>query len=194
MSSVLNQVEKHHFLERILLDREEAVQLVTTSYFELYRGRGSINGSSHIYYRLSVPFVPSLPGSGRTVFLKSYLYLVRNLGEGAIICNGFRDLKQTFLENLYQASLLYVDLKKLQPREPWKRDFHWAVYYAIIEAACSKAGIPMLSMEEAKRGTCNFLLFVRDILKIPKDQFLIIAFDDCEAMEERANEFDLHQP
>lgn len=96
------------------------------------------------------PFVPSLPGSGRTVFLKSYLYLVRNLGEGAIICNGFRDLKQTFLENLYQSSLLYVDLKKLQPREPWKRDFHWAVYYAIIEAACSKASIPMLSIREGR--------------------------------------------
>eukprot|EP00871_Galdieria_phlegrea_P005219 jgi/Galph1/5699/GphlegSOOS_G4353.1 len=95
----------------------------------------------------------------KRVFLKSYLDLVWQLGEYALHFSGGDDSEKIFWESLNQASLIYVDLKKLQPREPRKRNFRWAVDYLIIEAACSKAGIPMLSPKELEKATCNFHLF-----------------------------------
>ncbi|PYD07113.1 hypothetical protein DND62_31295, partial [Pseudomonas syringae pv. pisi] len=61
----------------------------------------------------------------------------------------FSDLSpELFLNKMKQGCFLYVDMSKLIGAPPEERDFKWAVWYLIIEAACTKMALPVTDPKE----------------------------------------------
>eukprot|EP00871_Galdieria_phlegrea_P003163 jgi/Galph1/3848/GphlegSOOS_G2535.1 len=166
--------------ESTVVDRERDVDTVTKQLYELHNNRRQLQRQSEsLNYRLTICFAPHLFGSGKTTFCINYLKLVRNFSETVLAPYHMEESKRTFLENLKNAALLYVDLSKLEPMIPFeeKRNFKWAIYYLLVKTACSQMVGVLLDK-------------IRSILTIPKHQFLLITFDEVGALENKTERFD----
>ncbi|GJD09423.1 hypothetical protein Gasu2_36790 [Galdieria sulphuraria] len=180
--------------ESIVVDRERDVFRVTEELYDLHKGRKQLRDvTSSCNYRLTIPFAPHLFGSGKTTFARTYLELVQRFGETFLSTFASDPSRRTFLEKLKRASLLYADLKELEPTDPKERNLEWAVYYLLIKAACSQVGAEILRKKEAfemvDMEPSNLVRLLRDILRIPSDQYLLLAFDEVGVLDESLDEF-----
>ncbi|GJD12887.1 hypothetical protein Gasu2_69530 [Galdieria sulphuraria] len=156
-----SELEPETVYDMVVVHRENDVRVVTLQLFQLYTLR-----KLDRYFKPVIPFGPHLFGSGKTKFVQSYLELVNNMGESALIGLDYvyeseKANRRGFLEKLKRASLLYADVRRLKPTVPIEffRNLKWAVYYLLIKAACSQVGAEIFR-------------------KIPSDQYLLIAFDE----------------
>ncbi|EME29436.1 archaeal ATPase [Galdieria sulphuraria] len=168
--------------ESVVVDRERDVFRVTEELYDLHKGRKQLRGvTSSCNYRLTIPFAPHLFGSGKTTFARTYLELVQ----------------RTFLEKLKRASLLFVDLRKLEPTDPKERNLKWAVYYLLVKAAFLQSGLPQPDPDECfkelKLRTDALVQKIRSILNIPSDQYLLLAFDEVGVFDTKGTFFELEK-
>eukprot|EP00871_Galdieria_phlegrea_P004847 jgi/Galph1/5363/GphlegSOOS_G4039.1 len=184
----------------VVVDRELDVDTVTKQLYQLHNNRRQLQRQSKsLNYRLTICFAPHLFGSGKTTFCLNYLELVRNFSETVLATYHMEESKRTFLENLKNAALLYVDLSKLEPMIPFeeKRNFKWAIYYLLVKTACSQAGSSLISKESAYRAidmeASNLVPLLRGILSTRVDQFLLITFDEVGALEGMTKDFDFKE-
>eukprot|EP00871_Galdieria_phlegrea_P000438 jgi/Galph1/1395/GphlegSOOS_G95.1 len=139
-------------------------------------------------YRVTIPFAPHLFGCGKSAFVKKYLKLLRHFGD--------RSLEKSFLENLKNAAFLYVTLEELESMIPFEeeRNFKRAVHYFLIKTAYTQMGLaepdPDECFEELKLGSDALHKKIRTLLNIPKEQFLLISFDEVGALEGKTDRFD----
>jgi len=100
-----------------------------------------------------------------------------------------------FLNKMKQGCFLYVDMSKLIGAPPEERDFKWAVWYLIIEAACRKMALPVPDpkevYEELQMRSTVFIEKIRAILGMPPDHFLIVGFDQVGVLDSVHRFFDL---
>ncbi|GJD05606.1 hypothetical protein Gasu2_00660 [Galdieria sulphuraria] len=183
MASLDEKWEAVDNFKSVVVDRERDVVRVTKELYDLHINREQLRGvTSSCNYRLTIPFAPHLFGSGKTTFARTYLELVQRFGETSLSTFASDPLKRTFLEKLKRASLLYADLKELKPTDPKERNLEWAVYYLLIKAACSQVGAEIFRKKEAfemvDMEPSNLVPLLRDILRIPSDQYLLLAFDE----------------
>eukprot|EP00871_Galdieria_phlegrea_P001741 jgi/Galph1/2568/GphlegSOOS_G1263.1 len=198
MSELLSQLMCKYMYDSVVVDREKDVLSVTERLYNLQLLRESFAMHQSVGIdRPVICFAPHLFGSGKTAFCKNYLNLVRQMGE-VYLAESSRNLsKRTFVENLKSATLLHVDLNGLKPTVPEheKRNLEWAVYYLLILRACEQMGISRPDPEEAYRRVSVYpdtlVSQLRDILKIPSSQYLLIAFDEVGTLEELAASFQL---
>ncbi|EME27384.1 archaeal ATPase [Galdieria sulphuraria] len=167
-----SELEPETVYDMVVVHRENDVRVVTLQLFQLYTLR-----KLDRHFKPVIPFGPHLFGSGKTKFVQSYLELVNNMGESALIGLDYvyeseKANRRGFLEKLKRASLLYADLRRLEPTVPIEffRNLKWAVYYLLIKAACSQVGAEIFR-------------------KIPSDQYLLIAFDEVGVLDESLDEF-----
>ncbi|GJD09464.1 hypothetical protein Gasu2_37160 [Galdieria sulphuraria] len=167
-----SELEPETVYDMVVVHRENDVRVVTLQLFQLYTLR-----KLDRHFKPVIPFGPHLFGSGKTKFVQSYLELVNNMGESALIGLDYvyeseKANRRGFLEKLKRASLLYADLRRLKPTVPIEffRNLKWAVYYLLIKAACSQVGAEIFR-------------------KIPSDQYLLIAFDEVGVLDESLDEF-----
>ncbi|GJD11727.1 hypothetical protein Gasu2_58550 [Galdieria sulphuraria] len=188
-----SELEAESVYDMVVVDREQDVGVVTLQLFRLYTLR-----KLGRHFKPVIPFGPHLFGSGKTKFVQSYLELVNNMGESALIGLDYvgeseKANRRGFLEKLKRASLLFVDLKELKPTDPKERNLEWAVYYLLIKAACSQVGAEILRKKEAfeivDMEPSNLVPLLRDILRIPSDQYLLVAFDEVGVLDESLDEF-----
>eukprot|EP00871_Galdieria_phlegrea_P005215 jgi/Galph1/5695/GphlegSOOS_G4386.1 len=115
-------------------------------------------------------------GSGKTTFCINYLELVRNFSETVLATYHMEESKRTFLENLKNAALLYVDL---------------------IKTACLQMGLTepdkLHCYNELQLRVGVLLDKIRSILTIPKQQFLLVTFDEVGVLENMTKEFDFKE-
>ncbi|GJD08151.1 hypothetical protein Gasu2_24590 [Galdieria sulphuraria] len=146
----------------------------------------------------SYPLVPTSSEVERQNSVQSYLELVNNMGESALIGLDYvgeseKANRRGFLEKLKRASLLFVDLKELKPTDPKERNLEWAVYYLLIKVACLQSGLPQPDPDECfkelKLRTDALVQKIRSILNIPSDQYLLLAFDEVGVLDESLDEF-----
>ncbi|EME25901.1 archaeal ATPase, partial [Galdieria sulphuraria] len=167
--------------ESIVVDRRKQLRGVTSS----------------CDYRLTIPFAPHLFGSGKTTFARTYLELVQRFGETFLSNFASDPLRRTFLEKLKRASLLFVDLRKLEPTEPKERNLKWAVYYLLVKAAFLQSGLPQPDPDECfkelKLRTDALVQKIRSILNIPSDQYLLLAFDEVGVFDTKGTFFELEK-
>eukprot|EP00871_Galdieria_phlegrea_P002534 jgi/Galph1/3281/GphlegSOOS_G1888.1 len=196
MSELLSQLMCKYMYDSVVVDREKDVLSVTERLYNLQLLRESFAMHQSVGIdRPVICFAPHLFGSGKTAFCKNYLNLVRQMGE-VYLAESSRNLsKRTFVENLKSATLLHVDLNGLKPTDPKERNLEWAVYYLLILRACEQMGISRPDPEEAYRRVSVYpdtlVSQLRDILKIPSNQYLLIAFDEVGTLEELAAFFSL---
>ncbi|GJQ10019.1 hypothetical protein GpartN1_g1810.t1 [Galdieria partita] len=192
MSSVFQRQDMY---ETVVVDREQDVVLTTGQLYGL-QVRREVDRS----FKPVIPFAPHLFGSGKTRFVKSYLELVKSMGERALIgpeniSDYEKDRRRSFLDKLHEAVLLYVDLTELKPTDPKEKSLKWAVYYLIIKTACLQVGIPMMrktqAYETVEMESLNLVTLLRDILNLRTDQFLLVAFDEIGMLDSRGQYFDL---
>ncbi|EME25983.1 archaeal ATPase [Galdieria sulphuraria] len=185
--------------DMVVVDREQDVGVVTKQLFQLYTLR-----KLGIPFKPVIPFGPHLFGSGKTKFVKSYLELVNNMGESALIGLDYvgeseKANRRGFLEKLKRASLLYVDLRGLKPTVPIElfRNLEWAVYYRMIEACCTSVGQEPEDEEvvfkECRTRPYKLVRKLRSILNIPSDQYLLVAFDEVGVFDTKATFFELEK-
>ncbi|GJQ15926.1 hypothetical protein GpartN1_g7717.t1 [Galdieria partita] len=192
MSSVFQRQDMY---DSVVVDREQDVVLTTGQLYGL-QVRRELERS----FKPVIPFAPHLFGSGKTRFVKSYLELLKSMGERALIgpenisdCE--KDRRRSFLDKLREAVLLYVDLTELKPTDPKEKSLKWAVYYLIIKTACLQVGIPMMrktqAYETVEMEALNLVTLLRDILNLRTDQFLLVAFDEIGMLDSSGQYFDL---
>ncbi|EME26167.1 archaeal ATPase, partial [Galdieria sulphuraria] len=166
----------------VVVDRERDVFFVTEELYYLHSGREQLRGvTSSCDYRLTIPFAPHLFGSGKTTLPEPI----------------WNPSRRTFLEKLKRASLLSADLKELEPTDPKERNLEWAVYYLLIKAACSQVGAEIFRKKEAfemvDMEPSNLVPLLRDILRIPSDQYLLLAFDEVGVLDTNGILFELEK-
>ncbi|EME25996.1 archaeal ATPase [Galdieria sulphuraria] len=192
-----SELEAESVYDMVVVDREQDVGVVTLQLFRLYTLR-----KLGRHFKPVIPFGPHLFGSGKTKFVQNYLELVNNMGESALIGLDYvgeseKANRRGFLEKLKRASLLFVDLKELEPTEPKERNLKWAVYYLLIKAACSQVGAEILRKKEAfeivDMEPSNLVPLLRDILRIPSDQYLLVAFDEVGVFDTKGTFFELEK-
>ncbi|EME26829.1 archaeal ATPase [Galdieria sulphuraria] len=175
-----SEFEPETLYDVVVVHRENDVGVVTLQLFQLYTLRKLGRP-----FKPVIPFGPHLFGSGKTKFVQSYLELVNNMGESALIgldyvCESEKANRRGFLEKLKRASLLYVDLREMKPTRPIeeKRNLKWAVYYLLYRSACNQMGLPFMKPDEAYRHIPPYPSFLipelRKTFGIPSDQFLLI--------------------
>ncbi|EME25764.1 archaeal ATPase, partial [Galdieria sulphuraria] len=183
--------------DMVVVDREQDVGVVTKQLFQLYTLR-----KLGIPFKPVIPFGPHLFGSGKTKFVKSYLELVNNMGESALIGLDYvgeseKANRRGFLEKLKRASLLFVDLRELEPTEPKERNLKWAVYYLLVKAAFLQSGLPQPDPDECfkelKLRSDALVQKIRSILNIPSDQYLLVAFDEVGVFDTKGTFFELEK-
>ncbi|GJD11812.1 hypothetical protein Gasu2_59370 [Galdieria sulphuraria] len=190
-----SELEAESVYDMVVVDREQDVGVVTLQLFRLYTLR-----KLGRHFKPVIPFGPHLFGSGKTKFVQSYLELVNNMGESALIGLDYvgeseKANRRGFLEKLKRASLLFVDLRELEPTRPIeeKRNLKWAVYYLLIKVACLQSGLPQPDPDECfkelKLRTDALVQKIRSILNIPSDQYLLLAFDEVGVLDESLDEF-----
>ncbi|EME29530.1 archaeal ATPase [Galdieria sulphuraria] len=184
--------------ESVVVDRERDVFFVTEELYYLHKGRKQLRGvTSSCNYRLTIPFAPHLFGSGKTTFARTYLELVQRFGETFLSNFASDPLRRTFLEKLKRASLLFVDLRKLEPTEPKERNLKWAVYYLLVKAAFLQSGLPQPDPDECfkelKLRSDALVQKIRSILDIPSDQYLLLAFDEVGVFDTKGTFFELEK-
>ncbi|EME25882.1 archaeal ATPase, partial [Galdieria sulphuraria] len=168
-----SELEPETVYDMVVVHRENDVRVVTLQLFQLYTLR-----KLGRHFKPVIPFGPHLFGSGKTKFVQSYLELVNSMGESALIGLDYvyeseKANRRGFLEKLKRASLLFVDLRRLEPTVPIEffRNLKWAVYYLLIKAACSQVGAEILRKKEAfemvDMEPSNLVPLLRDILRIP---------------------------
>ncbi|GJD11040.1 hypothetical protein Gasu2_51970 [Galdieria sulphuraria] len=172
-----SELEPETVYDMVVVDREQDVRVVTLQLFRLYTLR-----KLGRHFKPVIPFGPHLFGSGKTKFVQSYLELVNNMGESALIGLDYvyeseKANRRGFLEKLKRASLLYVDLRRLEPTEPKERNLKWAVYYLLIKELKLRTD----GLVPSKK--------IRSILNIPSDQYLLLAFDEVGVLDESLDEF-----
>ncbi|EME25868.1 archaeal ATPase, partial [Galdieria sulphuraria] len=177
MASLDEKWEAVDNFKSVVVDRERDVYFVTEELYYLHKGRKQLRGvTSSCDYRLTIPFAPHLFGSGKTTFARTYLELVQRFGETFLSKFASDPSRRTFLEKLKRASLLYVDLRELEPTEPKERNLEWAVYYLLIKAACLQSGLPQPGPDECfkelKLRSDALVQKIRSILNTPSDQYL----------------------
>ncbi|EME27253.1 hypothetical protein Gasu2_54540 [Galdieria sulphuraria] len=194
-----SELEPETVYDMVVVHRENDVRVVTLQLFQLYTLR-----KLDRHFKPVIPFGPHLFGSGKTKFVQSYLELVNNMGESALIGLDYvyeseKANRRGFLEKLKRASLLFVDLRRLEPTVPIEffRNLKWAVYYLLIKAACSQVGAEILRKKEAfemvDMEPSNLVPLLRDILRIPSDQYLLLAFDEVGVFDTKATFFELEK-
>ncbi|GJQ12875.1 hypothetical protein GpartN1_g4666.t1 [Galdieria partita] len=194
MSSVFQREDMY---DTVVVGREQDVVLTTGQLYGL-QVRRELDRS----FKPVMPFAPHLFGSGKTRFVKSYLELVRSMGERALIgpenisdCE--KDRRRSFLDKLHEAVLLYVDLTELKPTDPKEKSLEWAVYYLLYRFACKQKGLSLMSPQDAYQKISllpEFLLpELRKILGISSDQFLLVAFDEVGTLDESYGDFDFER-
>ncbi|EME30905.1 archaeal ATPase [Galdieria sulphuraria] len=188
-----SELEAESVYDMVVVDREQDVGVVTLQLFRLYTLR-----KLGRHFKPVIPFGPHLFGSGKTKFVQSYLELVNNMGESALIGLDYvgeseKANRRGFLEKLKRASLLFVDLRELEPTDPKERNLEWAVYYLLIKVACLQSGLPQPDPDECfkelKLRTDALVQKIRSILNIPSDQYLLLAFDEVGVLDESLDEF-----
>ncbi|GJD12205.1 hypothetical protein Gasu2_63110 [Galdieria sulphuraria] len=196
MASLDEKWEAVDNFKSVVVDRERDVVRVTKELYDLHSNREQLRGvTSSCNYRLTIPFAPHLFGSGKTTFARTYLELVQRFGETSLSTFASDPLKRTFLEKLKRASLLFVDLKELEPTVPIEffRNLKWAVYYLLYRSACNQMGLPFMKPDEAYRHIPPYPSFLipelRKTLGIPSDQYLLVAFDEVGVLDESLDEF-----
>ncbi|EME25881.1 archaeal ATPase, partial [Galdieria sulphuraria] len=194
-----SELEAESVYDMVVVHREQDVGVVTLQLFQLYTLRKLGRP-----FKPVIPFGPHLFGSGKTKFVQSYLELVNNMGESALIgldyvCESEKANRRGFLEKLKRASLLFVDLRELKPTRPIeeKRNLKWAVYYLLYRSACNQMGLPFMKPDEAYRHIPPYPSFLipelRKTLGIPPDQFLLVAFDEVGVFDTKATFFELEK-
>eukprot|EP00871_Galdieria_phlegrea_P003170 jgi/Galph1/3854/GphlegSOOS_G2536.1 len=147
-------------------------------------------------YRVTIPFAPHLFGCGKSAFVKKYLKLLRHFGDRSLEYSSVDPSRKSFLENLKNAAFLYVTLEELEPMIPFEeeRNFKRAVHYFLIKTAYTQMGLaepdPDECFEELKLGSDALHKKIRTLLNIPKEQFLLISFDEVGALEGKTDRFD----
>eukprot|EP00871_Galdieria_phlegrea_P000466 jgi/Galph1/141/GphlegSOOS_G4944.1 len=144
-------------------------------------------------YRVTIPFATHLFGCGKSAFVKKYLKLLRHFGDRSLEYSSVDPSRKSFLENLKNAAFLYVTLEELEPMIPFEeeRNFKRAVHYFLIKTAYTQMGLaepdPDECFEELKLGSDALHKKIRTLLNIPKEQFLLISFDETDRFD-----FDMH--
>eukprot|EP00871_Galdieria_phlegrea_P000496 jgi/Galph1/1447/GphlegSOOS_G19.1 len=147
-------------------------------------------------YRVTIPFAPHLFGCGKSAFVKKYLKLLRHFGDRSLEYSSVDPSRKSFLENLKNAAFLYVTLEELESMIPFEeeRNFKRAVHYFLIKTAYTQMGLaepdPDECFEELKLGSDALHKKIRTLLNIPKEQFLLISFDEVGALEGKTDRFD----
>eukprot|EP00871_Galdieria_phlegrea_P003945 jgi/Galph1/4551/GphlegSOOS_G3206.1 len=147
-------------------------------------------------YRVTIPFATHLFGCGKSAFVKKYLKLLRHFGDRSLEYSSVDPSRKSFLENLKNAAFLYVTLEELEPMIPFEeeRNFKRAVHYFLIKTAYTQMGLaepdPDECFEELKLGSDALHKKIRTLLNIPKEQFLLISFDEVGALEGKTDRFD----
>eukprot|EP00871_Galdieria_phlegrea_P001840 jgi/Galph1/2657/GphlegSOOS_G1288.1 len=157
--------------ESVVVDREIDVGLVTGNFYQLDRarreGRGHPGGSD---YRL-IMFCASLSW-------KRY---------------HMDDSTKSFLESLKKAAFLYVDLQQLEQTPPKgeKRNFEWAIRYmkAASESFGEEAEDPEAAFKDYYRSSSRLVERLCSILNIPTSQYIVVAFDEIGALENKSAKF-----
>ncbi|EME25883.1 archaeal ATPase [Galdieria sulphuraria] len=200
MASLDEKWEAVDNFKSIVVDRERDVVRVTKELYDLHSNREQLRGvTSSCNYRLTIPFAPHLFGSGKTTFARTYLELVQRFGETFLSKFASDPSRRAFLENLKKASLLYVDLKELEPTVPIEffRNLKWAVYYLLYRSACNQMGLPFMKPDEAYRHIPPYPSFLiaelRKTLGIPSDQYLLLAIDEVGVFDTKATFFELEK-
>ncbi|GJQ14872.1 hypothetical protein GpartN1_g6663.t1 [Galdieria partita] len=180
------------------VDREEDVYRVTEELYELQESRKQLwDPSSSSYYRLTIPFSPHMFGSGKTTFCVNYLELIRRFSETSIASFASNSSKKEFLDKLKTSTLLYVDLRDLEPTEPKEKRLKWALYYLLYRSACSQVGLSFMRPQDVYKQIPLYPEFLlpelRKILGISSEQFLLVAFDEIGALDESYGSFDLER-
>ncbi|GJQ15797.1 hypothetical protein GpartN1_g7588.t1 [Galdieria partita] len=192
MSSVFQREDMY---ETVVVDREQDVVLTTGQLYGL-QVRREVDRS----FKPVIPFAPHLFGSGKTRFVKSYLELVKSMGERALIgpenisdCE--KDRRRSFLDKLHEAVLLYVDMRHLEPTDPKEKSLKWAVHYLLFKSACLKSGQGQPDPDEFfkvfKLRTDVLFKKIREVLNMRTDQFLLVVFDEVGVLDTRGQYFDL---
>ncbi|GJD09813.1 hypothetical protein Gasu2_40430 [Galdieria sulphuraria] len=193
-----SELEPETVYDMVVVDREQDVGVVTLQLFQLYTLRKLGRP-----FKPVIPFGPHLFGSGKTKFVQSYLELVNNMGESALIGLDYvgeseKANRRGFLEKLKRASLLFVDLRELEPTEPKERNLKWAVYYLLIKAAFLQSGLPQPDPDE-----CFKELKLRTDALVQKNPFNLkhsfrsisfVAFDEVGVLDERERIFSTGEP
>ncbi|EME28291.1 archaeal ATPase [Galdieria sulphuraria] len=178
MASLDEKWEAVDKFKSVVVDRERDVFRVTEELYYLHSGREQLRGvTSSCDYRLTIPFAPHLFGSGKTTFARTYLELVQRFGETSLSTFASDPLRRTFLEKLKRASLLSADLKELP---------------------ALKLGLTFFETDEAFRHGCSVSLLSSsessgDILGIPSDQYLFLAFDEVGVFDTNGIFFELEK-
>ncbi|GJQ14914.1 hypothetical protein GpartN1_g6705.t1 [Galdieria partita] len=191
---MLSVFQRRDMYDSVVVDREQDVVLTTGQLYGL-QVRRELERS----FKPVIPFAPHLFGSGKTRFVKSYLELLKSMGERALIgpenisdCE--KDRRRSFLDKLHEAVLLYVDLTELKPTDPKEKSLEWAVYYLIIKTACLKSGQGQPDPDECfkvfKLRTDVLIKKIREVLSMRTDQFLLVAFDEVGVLDESYGDFD----
>ncbi|EME25979.1 archaeal ATPase [Galdieria sulphuraria] len=200
MASLDEKWEAVDKFEPVVVDRERDVVRVTKELYDLHSSREQLRGvTSSCNYRLTIPFAPHLFGSGKTTFARTYLELVQRFGETSLSTFASDPLSRTFLEKLKRASLLYVDLRGLEPTVPIEffRNLEWALYFRMIEACCTSVGQEPEDEEvvfkECRTRPYKLVRKLRSILNIPSDQYLLLAIDEVGVFDTKATLFELEK-
>ncbi|EME25873.1 archaeal ATPase, partial [Galdieria sulphuraria] len=192
-----SELEPETVYDMVVVHRENDVRVVTLQLFQLYTLRKLGRP-----FKPVIPFGPHLFGSGKTKFVQSYLELVNNMGESALIGLDYvgeseKANRRGFLEKLKRASLLFVDLRELKPTEPKERNLKWAVYYLLVKAAFLQSGLPQPDPDECfkelKLRSDALVQKIRSILNIPSDQYLLVAFDEVGVFDTKGTFFELEK-
>ncbi|GJQ15276.1 hypothetical protein GpartN1_g7067.t1 [Galdieria partita] len=189
--------QREDMYETVVVDREQDV-VITTGQLYVLQVRREVDRS----FKPVIPFAPHLFGSGKTRFVKSYLELVKSMGERALIgpenisdCE--KDRRRSFLDKLHEAVLLYVDLTELKPTDPKEKSLEWAVYYLIVQAAYVSIGEEPKDEEdvykECRTRAHKLIKKIREVLNLRTDQFLLVAFDEVGVLDESYGEFDFER-
>ncbi|GJQ15544.1 hypothetical protein GpartN1_g7335.t1 [Galdieria partita] len=193
MSSVFQRQDMY---DTVVVDREQDVVLTTGQLYGL-QVRREVDRS----FKPIIPFAPHLFGSGKTRFVKSYLELVKNMGDRALIgpenisdCE--KDRRGSFLDKLHEAVLLYVDLTELKPTEPKEKSLKWSAHYLLFKSACLQSGFeeepsPVECYNVLQLRTTVLVKRIREVLNMRTDQFLLVAFDEVGVLDESYDEFHL---
>ncbi|EME29760.1 archaeal ATPase [Galdieria sulphuraria] len=174
-----SELEAESVYDMVVVDREQDVGVVTLQLFRLYTLR-----KLGRHFKPVIPFGPHLFGSGKTKFVQNYLELVNNMGESALIGLDYvgeseKANRRGFLEKLKRASLLFVDLKELEPTQPEKTQPKVGSLLFVNKGCLSAIRTDALVQK------------IRSILNIPSDQYLLVAFDEVGVLDKKRNEFQL---
>jgi len=167
-----------------IVDRQGDVFVVTNTFYKLEVCRDDLFGETNTDYRLTLPYAPPLFGSGKTALAINYLTLLDSFGVDWVASQkSLPGLSpEQFLERMKKACFLYVDLSFLRGMPPDERNLEWAVWYLIIEAACTKVALPVPDPvevhEELQMHSAVFIEKIRALLGLPPDQYLLVGFDE----------------